>query len=127
MRTSAAAVAVILLVAVGGCRTEIVCYTDSQGGLHVVDDIGKVPKEYRKQVANVEVYLTSWCGYCKKMVQFLNEKGIPFTAYDVEKDAAAYRRYHELGGNGVPVVRIGSHVVHGYNPDAVMDYYHDKK
>jgi glutaredoxin len=71
----------------------------------------------------VEVFMTSWCGYCKKMVRFLNEKGIPYTAYDIETDKAAARTYRELGGNGVPVTRVGSHVVHGYNPGAVMSYY----
>lgn len=70
--------------------------------------------------ANVEVFMTSWCGYCKKMVRFLNEKGIPYTAYDIEKDEAAARTYRELGGRGVPVVRVGSHVVYGYSPEAVM-------
>ena len=77
--------------------------------------------------ANVEVFITSWCGYCKKMVRFLNEKGIPYTAYDIEKDSAAARTYRELGGNGVPVVRVGSHVVHGYSPEAVMSYYNGGK
>jgi glutaredoxin len=75
----------------------------------------------------VEVFMTSWCGYCKKMVRFLNEKGSPYTAYDIEKDSAAARTYHELGGNGVPVVRVGSHVIHGYSPEAVMSYYHGGK
>jgi hypothetical protein len=28
-----------------------------------------------------------------------------------------------MGGGGVPVVRVGSNVVHGYNPDAVMSYF----
>ena len=75
----------------------------------------------------VEVFMTSWCGYCKKMVRFLNEKGIPYTAYDIEKDSAAAQTYQELGGRGVPVVRIGSHVVHGYSPDAVLAYYNGGK
>ncbi len=77
--------------------------------------------------ASVEVFLTSWCGYCKKMVRFLNEKGIPYTAYDIEKDSAAQRTYRELGGSGVPVVRVGSHVIHGYNPEAFMHYYNGGK
>ncbi|MCM2358304.1 MAG: DUF4124 domain-containing protein [Geobacteraceae bacterium] len=70
--------------------------------------------------AKVEVYLTSWCGYCKKMVRFLNEKGIPYSAYDIEKDEAAARTYRELGGRGVPVVRVGSRVICGYSPEAVL-------
>ena len=77
--------------------------------------------------AGVELYMTSWCGYCKKMVRFLNEKGIPYTAYDIEKDSAAARTYREMGGNGVPVVRVGSHVIHGYNPEAVMSYLNEGK
>lgn len=166
MRKYVTVVAVILLVAVGVCRAEFYRYTDSKGELHYADDIGKVPKKYRKQLENadpqgnvsvmdatpasssaqgrpaqeppkqqnthagsmhVEVFLTSWCGYCKKMVRFLKEQGIPYTAYDIEKDSAAARTYRELGGNGVPVVRVGSHVVHGYNPEAVMSYYNDGK
>lgn len=71
---------------------------------------------------NVEVFMTSWCGYCRKMIKFLNEKGIPYTTYDIEKDSAAARAYRELGVRGVPVVRVGSHVVSGYNPEAVMSY-----
>jgi glutaredoxin len=81
------------------------------------------PRQEKPAVsAAVEVFMTSWCGYCKKMVRFLDEKGIPYTAHDIEKDSAAARTYRELGGNGIPVVRVGSHVVHGYNPEAVMSY-----
>jgi len=72
--------------------------------------------------ANVEVYMTSWCGYCRKLERFLKEKGISYTAYDIEKDSNAARIFSELGGGGVPVTRVGSHVVHGYNPEAVISY-----
>ncbi len=71
---------------------------------------------------NVELFVTSWCGYCKRMERFLKENGIPYTRRDIEKDDNAARTYRELGGGGVPVVRIGTNVVHGYNPDAVMSY-----
>ncbi len=88
------------------------------------------PPEQRRVVSpstNVEVFMTSWCGYCRKMIKFLNEKGIPYTAYDIEKDSAAARAYGELGVRGVPVVRVGSHVVSGYNPEAVMSYFKGRK
>ena len=77
--------------------------------------------------SSVEVFVTSSCGYCRKMLRFLNEKGIPYTAHDIEKDSGAARAFRELGGRGVPVVRIGSNVVHGYNPDAVLSYLNQKK
>lgn len=82
------------------------------------------PKQQaRESSGKVEVFVTSWCGYCKKMIRFLNEKGIPHTVYDIEKDEEAARTHRELGGRGVPVVRIGSRVVHGYKPETVMAHY----
>jgi glutaredoxin len=107
-----------------------------QGNLNVVESgrnsaevPGKAPEKASRNRAqarpDVEVFMTSWCGYCRRMVGFLREKGIPFTAHDIEADKEAARTYRELGGSGVPVVRIGSHVVHGYNPDAVMEYYNE--
>lgn len=109
-----------------------------QGNLNVMDSkgnsgsaAGKAPEQARRNSARasaeVDVFVTSWCGYCKKMLSFLREKGIPFTAHDIETDKNAARTYHELGGSGVPVVRVGSHVVHGYNPGAVMGYYNEGK
>jgi glutaredoxin len=83
-------------------------------------------QQARRSGGTIEVFLTSWCGYCKKMVRFLNEKGIPYTAYDIEKDPDAARTYKELGGRGVPVVRVGSRVVHGYSPEQVMAYYNGR-
>lgn len=68
----------------------------------------------------VDIFVTSWCGYCKKMEQFFDANGIRYTAFDIEKDSNAHKQYKELGGRGVPLTRIGSIVVSGYNPDAVL-------
>lgn len=98
-----------------------------------VVDAGSAPRQHKVEEppparngspggADVELYVTSWCGYCKKMERFLKEKGIPYTRFDIEKDGNAAQTYRELGGSGVPVTRIGSNIVHGYNPDAVMSY-----
>ncbi|HTP64430.1 MAG TPA: glutaredoxin family protein [Geobacteraceae bacterium] len=107
---------------------------DPQGSVNVMDtsrparfrsaqdDPPKKPKASTSSV-KVEVFMTSWCGYCRKMINFLNEKGIPYTAYDIEKDNAAAATYRSLGGRGVPLVRVGSHLVRGYDPAAVMSYY----
>jgi len=68
----------------------------------------------------VELYVTSWCGYCKKLEQFLNDKGVQFLRYDIEKDADAHRRFKEYGGAGVPLVNVGGKIVRGYNPDRIL-------
>ena len=65
----------------------------------------------------VLLYATSWCPYCAKTREFLRMRGIQYTEYDIEHDAAAAEDYRRLGGNGVPVVVVGDEVVHGYDPD----------
>jgi glutaredoxin/nitrogen fixation-related uncharacterized protein len=157
MKVSVVMAALLLVAFAWTVQAEIYRYTDSNGALHFVDDVSKVPQKYRNQIGNakpmrdisvidsaaasrrhkaeeppqqgrsyanheVELFVTSWCGYCKKMESFLKEKGIQYTRYDIEQDENAARICRELGGSGVPVIRIGSNVVHGYNPGAVLSY-----
>ena len=67
----------------------------------------------------VEIYETSWCGYCKKARQFFRSKGIEFAAYDIEKDERAARRMRALTPHrGVPFVVINGHGIQGYSEKA---------
>ncbi|HAD05109.1 MAG: hypothetical protein A2005_02550 [Desulfuromonadales bacterium GWC2_61_20] len=69
--------------------------------------------------AQVELYVTDWCPYCKHAEAFLRERGVPFTAYDIEKDANAARRKDDLDSQkGVPFAIINGHKVHGFSDDA---------
>lgn len=70
----------------------------------------------------VEMFVTSWCGYCKMLERILDKKGISYTTYDIEKDDSAARIFHKLGGRGVPLIRVGSKVVYGYDPETVISY-----
>jgi len=66
----------------------------------------------------VELYVTSWCPYCKKAVQYFQDRGIAFTVYDIEKDPAAAQRKQSLDGRGgVPFAVINGTGVHGYAPE----------
>ncbi|MDH4099670.1 MAG: DUF4124 domain-containing protein [Nitrospirota bacterium] len=78
------------------------------------------PRKREVTSKTLEVFVTSWCPYCKKLEAFLDAKKIPYTRYDIEKDEKAHRVYKELGGRGVPLTRIGSDVVRGYNPEAIL-------
>lgn len=80
------------------------------------------PAPAERENASIEIYVTSWCGYCKKAIRYLNEKGIPYTAYDIEQDSAANRRYKALGGNGVPLISIGDKIIRGFSPQAIDQY-----
>lgn len=67
----------------------------------------------------VELYVTSWCGYCKKARKFFNSRRIPFKEYDIEKDRLAAARKKKLDARrGVPFAVINGQGIHGYIPAA---------
>ena len=67
----------------------------------------------------VEIYETSWCGYCKKAKNFFRSRGIKFKTYDIEKDNAAARRMMALTRRrAVPFVVINGHPIQGYSEQA---------
>lgn len=71
--------------------------------------------ETRKQ-PKVELFVTSWCGYCKKAEAFLRKKGLKFTAYDIEKNLQAARRKDSLTSRkGVPFALIGDQKLTGFS------------
>ncbi len=70
----------------------------------------------------VELYVTSWCGYCKKALNYVKSKGISYVAYDIEKDSAAHKRYQELGGHGVPLIIVGKQRMSGYSQETLENY-----
>jgi len=63
----------------------------------------------------VELYVTSWCPYCKKAEAYFNAKGVAYTAHDIEKDAGALKRFQQYGAQGVPLVIIGGTPIAGYS------------
>ncbi|MCB0339953.1 MAG: glutaredoxin family protein [Bdellovibrionales bacterium] len=144
-----ALVLILAIVFAIRANAEVYKYTDSNGSTHYVDNPENVPEEYKDQVlapadlpkitkvpsfgyeaegsavgptssAKVEIFIASWCPYCKQLEQFLSKQGIRYTRYDVEKSSIGKSIYNKLGGGGVPVVRIGETVIRGYNPDAVL-------
>lgn len=90
----------------------------------------KAPKKYIKRAKrkansesrtpSVELYMTQWCHYCRKMEAFLTKNRIKYRRYNIEYDKAAHRRYKQMGGKGVPLTKVGTYVIKGYDPSAVM-------
>jgi glutaredoxin len=69
--------------------------------------------------AQVELYVTSWCPYCRKAIDFFRSKGIYYTVYDIERDENAARRKKELDPrNGVPFAVVNGVKIHGFSPEA---------
>ena len=73
-----------------------------------------------EQAKKVDVFVTGWCPYCRKLEQFLKQSNIEYTRHDVEADARANKEFNKLGGSGVPVVRVGKDVIYGYDPAGVL-------
>jgi len=81
-----------------------------------------VTSKNERFTGTVEIYVTAWCGYCKKAQKYMKENGIPYVAYDIEKDSAAMQRHKELGGRGVPLIVIGSKKMSGFSQES-FEYF----
>ena len=67
----------------------------------------------------VDLFVTSWCVYCKKAKAFFRSKGIRFAEYDIEKNPAAARRMRRLtSSRGVPFAVINGRPVQGFSEAA---------
>lgn len=65
----------------------------------------------------VDLYVTSWCPYCKKAMAFLRKNNIAFNTYDIEQDASAAARKKDLdpGYGGIPLAVINGTTIRGFS------------
>jgi glutaredoxin-like YruB-family protein len=71
--------------------------------------------EKEQPAPEVELYVTNWCGYCKKARAYLRSQGISFKEYDIERDPRAARRMAKLNSRGgVPVAVINGETLIGF-------------
>ncbi|KPJ69734.1 glutaredoxin [candidate division WOR-1 bacterium DG_54_3] len=67
-------------------------------------------------MANVKVYSTPTCPYCKMTKQFLTENGIQFEDVDVSSNQnAAQEMISKSGQMGVPVIDIDGQIIVGFD------------
>jgi len=67
----------------------------------------------------IDLYVTSWCPYCKQAETWLDQQGLEYQRYDVEKDKAAARRMYQLAGSGgIPFAIINGVAIKGWSPEA---------
>ena len=70
--------------------------------------------------AQVVMYATEWCGYCKQTRRFLDSKGIPFKEYDIEKSTEGRKAYEALGGRGIPLIDVNGTIIRGFSEEAIL-------
>lgn len=104
-------VALVLLV--------VVVY-QNWGKIERVFNPSQMVSEQTRARANVVLYATDWCGYCKQTKRFLDSKGIAFKEFDIEKDAEARKAYEALGGRGIPLIDVNGTLIRGFDPDEIL-------
>jgi glutaredoxin len=69
----------------------------------------------------IEVFVTSWCPYCKQLESALKERKISFIRKDIEGNSVARKEFAKLGaGGGIPVTKIGDKIIHGANISEIL-------
>ena len=65
----------------------------------------------------VDIYVTSWCPYCKKAIAYLDAKGVKYNKYDIEKDLSAAARKKALAPDysGIPLAVIYGKTIKGFS------------
>ena len=138
-----------LLLLSSPVQAEVYRYIDENGTTHYVTSKEAVPAQFRDQVdkphnlpevsktgktrfsntkrhpasssKKVEIFVTEWCHYCRKVEEFLKANKIRYTRLDIEKNASARRRYKKLGLSGVPATKVGKKIIRGANTRAILD------
>jgi glutaredoxin 3 len=67
-------------------------------------------------MTNVEIYTWSFCPFCHRAKNLLNQKGIPYTEYVIDGDEAAREAMVARGTNGrrsVPQIFINNQHIGG--------------
>lgn len=83
-------------------------------------------KSSGKQFPHVTLYATRWCGYCKKARQYFKANHIQYTEFDIEKSATGKQQYDRLGGQGVPLIVVGTSTVRGFDVERFKTLYKGK-
>lgn len=136
----------LILLNSGECLSEVFRYVDSSGKAHYVSSKEAVPARYQSQLKNAPalpnigkapsksytnsprtrktarptVLVMRGCGYCNMLEKLLNDKQIAYTRYDIHTSRKGEKLYNQLGRGGVPITKIDSTVIRGYQPGPIL-------
>lgn len=68
---------------------------------------------------HVIVYTEPGCAGCEQVKKFLHARGIDFIEKDLFQDLTAVKELRELGHLTVPVTRVGTDVIVGFDREAL--------
>ena len=68
----------------------------------------------------VVLFSTTTCSWCRRAKKYFKESRVPFREVNVERDASAARTIQkQTGQTGVPVIKIGSKWIVGFDQPAI--------
>ncbi len=71
-------------------------------------------------MAKVVLFSTSTCSWCRRAKRYFKEHGVPFKEINVERDQQAARDIvRKTGQTGVPVIKIGSSWIVGFDRERI--------
>ena len=66
------------------------------------------------------IFSTSTCSWCRRAKRYFREKGVSFKEINVERDLPAARDLvRKTGQGGVPVIKIGSTWIVGFDKERI--------
>lgn len=81
--------------------------------------LSPAPTVMAAEAGEIILYSTAWCGYCDKTREQLVSQGNTFREYDIEQSEEGRQQFDALKGRGVPLVKAGDKLIHGYSASQI--------
>jgi glutaredoxin 3 len=82
--------------------------------------IKRILEKHEEETMSIKLYSTSTCGYCRMVKNFLRERNVNFTEYNIENDESKMQEMvHRSGQTGVPVLDINGKIIVGFNREKI--------
>lgn len=73
-------------------------------------------------MANIKIYTTLTCAYCRMAKEFFKANGLAYEEYDVSADMAKQQEMIAKSGQfGVPVIEVNGQIVIGFNKPRIVE------
>lgn len=74
-------------------------------------------------MANIKIYTTPTCAFCKMAKEYFKSKGLSYEEYDVSRDMKKQKEMIDKTGQfGVPVIDIGGKFIVGFDRSKINEY-----
>lgn len=65
---------------------------------------------------DIKIYRREHCSQCQAVIEYFHKKQVDFEEIDVTYDSQKFEEMFRLGGIATPLIVIGKHVIHSFDP-----------